>query len=90
MQSLCLVLAIAGRPEWILPLWIAIIAMILSLAGVVRRNANRERVVAPIRSTGEAPRLPAMRKDPASAKEVQSVPNSFFVRATPRFWRRWP
>jgi hypothetical protein len=34
MQSLRLVLAIAGRPEWILPLWIAITAVILSLAGV--------------------------------------------------------
>ena len=53
MQSLRLVLAIAGRPEWILPLWIAITAVILSLAGVARRNANRERVVAPIRSTGK-------------------------------------
>ena len=53
MQSLRLVLAIAGRPEWILPLWIAITAVILSLAGVARRKANRERVVAPIRSTGK-------------------------------------
>ena len=35
--------------EWILPLWIAITAVILSLAGVARRKANRERVVAPIR-----------------------------------------
>ena len=50
---LCLVLAIAGRPEWVLRLWIAITAMILSLAGVARRKANRERVVAPIRSTGK-------------------------------------
>jgi hypothetical protein len=37
------------RPEWILPLWIAITAVILSLAGVARRKANRERGVAPIR-----------------------------------------
>jgi hypothetical protein len=49
VQSLRLVLAIAGRPEWILPLWIAITAVILSLAGVARRKANRERVVAPVR-----------------------------------------
>jgi hypothetical protein len=48
VPSLRLVLAIAGRPEWILPLWIAITAVILSLAGVARK-ANRERVVAPIR-----------------------------------------
>jgi hypothetical protein len=48
VQSLRLVLGIAGRPEWILPLWIVITAVILSLAGVERRKANRERVVAPI------------------------------------------
>jgi hypothetical protein len=48
VQSLRLLLAIAGHPEWILPLWIAITAAILSLAGVSRRKANRERVVAPI------------------------------------------
>jgi hypothetical protein len=49
VQSLRLVLAVAGRHEWILPLWIAITAVILSLAGVARRKANHERVVAPIR-----------------------------------------
>jgi hypothetical protein len=34
VQSLRLVLAIAGRLEWILPLWIAITAVILSVVGV--------------------------------------------------------
>ena len=49
MQSLRLALAFASGPKWNLPLWIAITAVILSLAGVARRKANRERVVAPIR-----------------------------------------
>ena len=49
MQSLRLALAFARRPEWNLPLWIAITAVILSLAAVARQKANRERVVAPIR-----------------------------------------
>jgi hypothetical protein len=41
-------LAIAGRPEWILPLWIAITGAVLSLAALARRKVNRQGVVAPI------------------------------------------
>ena len=39
MQFLRLVLAIAGRPEWILLLWIAIIVLALVIALLVLRIA---------------------------------------------------
>jgi len=46
-------LAIAGRPEWILPLWFGTTGAVLLLATLARRKVERQRLIAPGDHTGD-------------------------------------